>query len=93
LNNAYNSSSGTLDTRLNLEELRSPPILLVCELLRRATPRPVPATLADTCRALEHELTGAVPLPSVAEVITVLQAGQPPPVPMLALPTVPPGQR
>lgn len=93
LNNAYNSSSGTLDTRLNLEELRSPPILLVCELLRRATPRPVPATLADTCRALEPELTGAVPLPSVAEVITVLQAGQPPPVPMLALPTVPPGQR
>ena len=87
--NAYNASSGTLDTRLNLEELRSPPILLVCELLRRGTPRPVPATLAHTCRALEPQLTGAAPLPSVAEVITALQEGQPPPLPMLALPTVP----
>lgn len=93
LNNTYNSSSGTVDTRLNLEELRSPPILLVCELLRRATPRQVPATLADTCRALQPQLTGAAPLPSVAEVITALQAGQPAPLPMLALPTVPRGQR
>jgi len=78
LSNAYNASnatSGTLDTRLNLEELRSPPILLVCELLRRATPRPVPATLADTCRALEPQLTGAAPLPPVAEVITAVLAG------------------
>lgn len=89
LNGAYNASSGTLDTRLNLEELRSPPILLVCELLRRSTPRQVPATLADTCRALEPQLTGAAPLPSVATVITALQAGQPPPLPLLALPTVP----
>jgi phospholipid/cholesterol/gamma-HCH transport system substrate-binding protein len=92
LNNAYNASSGTLDTRANLEELRSPPILLVCELLRRGAPRQVPATLAETCRALEPQLTGAAPLPTVAQVITALQAGQPPPLPMLALPTVPGGQ-
>jgi phospholipid/cholesterol/gamma-HCH transport system substrate-binding protein len=89
LSNAYNSSSGTVDTRANLEELRSPPILLVCDLLRRGTPRQVPATLAETCRALEPQLTGAAPLPSVAQVITALQAGQPPPLPLLALPTVP----
>lgn len=92
LNNAYNSSSATLDTRVNLQELRSPPILLVCELLRRGTPRQVPATLAETCRALEPQLTGAVPLPSVAQVITALEAGQPPPLPLLALPTVPRGK-
>lgn len=92
LSNTYNASSGTVDTRANLEELRSPPILLVCELLRRATPRQVPATLAETCRALEPQLTGAAPLPSVAQVITALQAGQPPPLPMLALPTVPGGR-
>ncbi|MDQ2880843.1 MAG: MCE family protein [Actinomycetota bacterium] len=92
LNNAYDSSSGTLDTRINIEELRSPPILLVCELLRRSTPRQVPATLAQTCRALEPQLSGAVPVPSAAEVITALQAGQRPPVPMLALPTVPAGK-
>jgi phospholipid/cholesterol/gamma-HCH transport system substrate-binding protein len=93
LNNAYNASSGTLDTRANIEELRAPPILLVCELLRRSTPRQVPATLARTCAALEPQLTGAVPLPTAAQVITALQAGQPPPLPLLAVPTVPGGLR
>jgi ABC-type transporter Mla subunit MlaD len=93
LNNAYNASSGTLDTRLNIEELRAPPILLICELLGRSTPRQVPATLARTCAALEPQLTGAVPLPTAAQVITALQAGQPPPLPLLALPTVPEGRR
>jgi virulence factor Mce-like protein len=93
LNNGYNSSSGTLDTRLNIEELRAPPILLVCELLRRSTPREVPATLARTCGALEPQLTGAVPLPTAAQVISALQAGQPPPLPLLALPRVPGGRR
>ena len=89
LNNAYNASSGTLDTRPNIEELRAPPILLVCELLRRSTPRQVPATLARTCAALEPQLTGAVPLPTAAQVITALETGKPPPLPLLALPTVP----
>ena len=93
LNNAYNASSGTLDTRPNIEELRAPPILLVCELLRRSTPRQVPATLARTCAALEPQLTGAVPLPTVAQVISALEAGQPPPLPLLALPTVGGGRR
>ncbi len=92
LNNANNTSSGTLDTRLNIEELRAPPILLVCELLRRSTPRQVPATVARACQALEPQLTGAVPLPSAAQVITALEAGQPPPLPLLALPTVPGGR-
>jgi phospholipid/cholesterol/gamma-HCH transport system substrate-binding protein len=93
LNNAYDASSGTLDTRLNIEELRAPPVLLVCELLRRSTPRQVPATLAQTCRAWEPQLSGAVPLPTAAQVITALQAGQPPPLPLLALPTVAGGRR
>jgi virulence factor Mce-like protein len=93
LNNAYNASSGTLDTRANIEELRAPPILLVCELLRRSTPRQVPGTLARTCAALEPQLTGTVPLPTAAQVITALQAGQPPPLPLLAVPTVPGGPR
>lgn len=86
---AYNAASGTLDTRANIEELRAPPILLVCELLRRSTPRQIPQDLADTCHRLEPQLTGAVPLPSVAQVINSLQAGKPPPLPLLAVPTVP----
>ena len=63
------------------------------ELLRRSTPRQVPATLARTCAALEPQLTGAVPLPTVAQVISALEAGQPPPLPLLALPTVRGGRR
>jgi hypothetical protein len=53
----------------------------------------VPATLAQTCAALEPQLTGVVPLPAAAQVITTLQAGQPPPLPLLALPTVAGGRR
>lgn len=90
--NAYNASSGTLDTRLGIQELRAPPILLVCELLRRSTPRDVPAELAQTCARLEPQLSGAVPLPPVADVISALEAGQPPPLPLLAVPTVPPSR-
>ncbi|MGH3793669.1 MAG: MCE family protein [Pseudonocardiaceae bacterium] len=87
--NAYDAESGTLDTRANLEELRAPPILLVCELLRRSTPRNMPPSLAQTCKQLEPQLTGAVPLPSATDVISALEAGQPPPLPLLAVPTVP----
>ncbi|MGQ0773206.1 MAG: MCE family protein [Pseudonocardiales bacterium] len=90
--NAYNASSGTLDSRANIQELRAPPILLVCELLRRSTPRDVPPTLAQICARLEPQLSGAVPLPPVADVISALEAGQPPPLPLLAVPTVPRGR-
>lgn len=89
VNNAYNAASGTLDSRANLEELRLPPILLVCELLRRATPAQLPPGAAESCRQLEPQLSGALPLPSAAEVISALQAGQPPPLPLLAVPTGP----
>ncbi|MGH3940745.1 MAG: MCE family protein [Pseudonocardiaceae bacterium] len=87
--NSYNASSGTLDSRANIQELRAPPILLICELLRRSTPREIPPTLAQTCARLEPQLSGAVPLPPVADVISALEAGQPPPLPLLAVPTVP----
>jgi hypothetical protein len=82
---AYNGSSGTLDTRANLNELSMPIPALVCELLRRSGP--VPPELATACGKLAPVLDGLVPLPTAAEVITSLQNGQLPPVPGLALPT------
>ena len=91
LANAYNGSSGTLDTRANINELTLPPIVLICELLRRGTPVGLPTTISDTCTEAEPILSGAVPLPSATEVITSLQAGEAPPVPGLALPTDPAG--
>ncbi|GAA1315072.1 MCE family protein [Pseudonocardia xinjiangensis] len=89
LANTYNGSSGTLDTRADVNELSLPPIVLVCQALKRGTPADLPQDLADTCSQLEPVLSGAVPLPSAAQVITALQSGQAPPVPGLALPTEP----
>ncbi len=89
LANTYNGSSGTLDTRADVNELSLPPIVLICQALKRGTPADLPPDLADTCSQLEPVLSGAVPLPSAAQVITALQSGQAPPVPGLALPTDP----
>lgn len=90
LANAYNGSSGTLDTRANINELTLPPLVLVCELLERGTPEALadlPLTVADACAALGP--IEELPLPSAAEVITSLQAGEVPDVPGLALPESP----
>ncbi|MBW0090841.1 MCE family protein [Pseudonocardia sp. KRD-184] len=90
LANAYNGSSGTLDTRLNINELTLPPLALICELLERGTPEALadlPITIGTACEQLGP--LDQLPLPSAAEVITSLQAGQLPPVPGLALPTAP----
>jgi ABC-type transporter Mla subunit MlaD len=88
LANTYNGASGTLDTRANINELSFPPVLFLCTMLRRSGP--VPANLTDACNALEPVLSGAVPLPSAAAVITSLQQGTVPPFPAMAVPVEPP---
>jgi phospholipid/cholesterol/gamma-HCH transport system substrate-binding protein len=90
LANVYNGSAGTLDTRADINELTLPPVVLICEVVGRTTPPDLPESLDRVCTDLEPVLSGAVPLPSPAEVITALQAGSPPPVPGLALPIEPP---
>jgi phospholipid/cholesterol/gamma-HCH transport system substrate-binding protein len=91
LANSYNGSSGTLDTRANINELSYPPILTLCTQLKRATPEQLAPfkSVVDTCSGLAPVLDGAVPLPSAAQVLSSLTQGQAPPVPGLALPTVP----
>lgn len=84
LANTYNAASGTLDTRADINELTFPPAALACLLAERASPGDLPPDLAATCAELDE-----VQFPSAAEVITALQAGKPPPVPGLALPTEP----
>lgn len=89
LANTYDATSGTLSTRANLNELASPPIYLICELLATGAPNPI----GDALEGLP-ELCGSLPLantlPSVQQILTALQAGQAPPVPGLALPVAPP---
>jgi phospholipid/cholesterol/gamma-HCH transport system substrate-binding protein len=79
--NAYNGSAGTLDSRGNINELNQPPIVLVCGLLRQL-PSGVPAALANVCDGLAPVIQGLVPLPSPAEVISSLQQGKLPPLPL-----------
>jgi phospholipid/cholesterol/gamma-HCH transport system substrate-binding protein len=76
--NTYNASSGTLDARADLNDLTQPPIVMVCRLLKQTTPANIPSILADACGKLAPVLQGAVPLPSVAQVINGLQSGNVP---------------
>ncbi|MCT2587247.1 MCE family protein [Actinophytocola gossypii] len=80
--NAYNGSSGTLDARPDLNELSQPPIVMICRLVRQGTPAELPPTLADTCDTLAPVVEGLVPLPSTQEIITALEAGEMPPIPL-----------
>lgn len=80
--NSYNGSSGTLDARADINELSEPPIVLLCGLLRQETPSKLPQTLADTCDQLAPVVKGLVPLPSPAAVLTALQSGKLPPLPV-----------
>ena len=92
LYDTYNGSSGTLDTRADINELANPPLVTLCKLLGtpggKATAG-VPAAVTDACGSLSSLVSGAVPLPSATDVLTALYANQPPPVPGLALPTAP----
>ncbi len=90
--NTYNGSSGTLDTRADINELANPPLVTLCKLLGTPggkAPAGVPAAVTDACGSLSSVVSGAVPLPSTADVLTALYANQPLPVAGLALPTVP----
>jgi phospholipid/cholesterol/gamma-HCH transport system substrate-binding protein len=93
LANAYDAESGTLATRGNINELALPPMELVCELVARGTPDQLPTELEELCARLEPAVSEAVPAPSLAEVITSLEQGEPPPMAGLAVPSVPEGGR
>lgn len=80
--NSYNGSAGTLDARADLNELTQPPIVMICRLLETGAPAQVPPVLADTCEGLASVVDGVAPLPPVADVLTALQSGELPPLPL-----------
>lgn len=80
--NSYNGSSGTLDARADLNELTQPPIVMICRLLRTGAPAEIPPVLGETCENLASVVDGAVPIPPVADVLTALQSGELPPLPL-----------
>jgi phospholipid/cholesterol/gamma-HCH transport system substrate-binding protein len=92
LQNAYNASSGTLDTRADVNELTQPPLVTVCKLLQQGQPKQVPAFLSTACGQLAPVLSGAVPLPSAAQALSALQQGKLPPLPLPVVGTLLSGQ-
>lgn len=86
--NTYNGSSGTLDTRADINELANPSLVTLCQLLGKAAPAQIPANVGALCGALQPLSDGTKALPTTQQVLTALYAGQPPPVAGLALPTV-----
>jgi virulence factor Mce-like protein len=75
--NAYNASSGTLDARADINELTSPPIVAVCDLVDQLANDKLPKELLSLCGTLSK----AVPIPSGAQVISALQQGTLPTLP------------
>ncbi|NYH78601.1 virulence factor Mce-like protein [Actinopolyspora biskrensis] len=91
LQNSYNAASGTLDTRANLNELRQPPLVLLCKLLKQVRPESgndaselanVPEGLRSGCESAQNFLDGGGKLPNPAETISKLQRGQRPDLPL-----------
>ncbi|WP_019852788.1 MCE family protein [Actinopolyspora mortivallis] len=91
LQNSYNAASGTLDTRANLNELRQPPLVLLCKLFRQIRPEgggqraravEVPRGLSSGCESVREFLGNGGQLPNPAETISELQRGGRPDLPL-----------
>jgi phospholipid/cholesterol/gamma-HCH transport system substrate-binding protein len=83
--NTYDAPSASIAVRGTFNELTYPPIMMACVVLRLSTPKNVPAVLADTCQKLAPVLDGTLKLPSPNDVISSLQQGK---LPALPLPLV-----
>lgn len=88
LANIYDATTGTLNTRANINELANPPIYMLCNLVATGAPQPAADVLKlkDICA----KLPPIASLPSVQQVITGFSNGQSP-IPGLVLPGLPAG--
>jgi virulence factor Mce-like protein len=79
--NSYNAQGGTLDARLNVNELSAAPGALLCTLAARGTPGGLPKSLQDACNQFAQALDGNGTLPTISDIIAALQGDAPPPLP------------
>ncbi|MCX2730408.1 MCE family protein [Saccharopolyspora sp. NFXS83] len=80
--NAYDSASGSVAVRANINELTNPPVLMVCKLLEHSTPAQIPPELRNACGELSGVLDGTLRLPSAGEAVHHLSQGELPPLPL-----------
>jgi virulence factor Mce-like protein len=78
----YDSASASFAIRGNLNELTYPPVLMLCRTIAAGTPTQLPKTLSDLCAQLAPYLDGTLGLPTVAEALAALSAGELPPLPL-----------
>jgi len=79
--NSYNATGGTLDARLNVNELSAGPGAILCTLAIRGTPGGLPPSLQDACNKFAQALDGQGTLPDVSDIIAALQGDKAPPLP------------
>lgn len=79
--NSYNAAGGTLDVRLNVNELDAAPGALLCMLANRSTPGELPKSLRDACAKFAQALDGNGTLPDISDIIAALQGDKAPPLP------------
>jgi virulence factor Mce-like protein len=73
--NAYNASGGTLDVRIDVNELQQAPGALLCTLIDRGSPAQLPQSLIDACKDFIGNLGKGIP--SIADLLSIFQ-GNPP---------------
>lgn len=78
----YDSASASFAIRGNLNELTYPPVLMLCRTVAAGTPAQLPKTLSDLCTQLAPYLDGTLGLPTAAEALAAISAGELPPLPV-----------
>lgn len=78
----YDSASASFAIRGNLNELTYPPVLMLCRTIAAGTPTNLPKTLSDLCAQLAPYIDGTLGLPTAAEALAALSAGELPPLPL-----------
>jgi phospholipid/cholesterol/gamma-HCH transport system substrate-binding protein len=80
--NAYDAASGSVAVRGAFPELALSPVLMLCTLAHRGLAGTLPPEVTSACGQLAPILDGIVPLPSVADLLSDLQQGETPAIPL-----------
>ncbi len=87
LANSYNAYGGGLETRMNLNELADPSLLLCKAIGGAAVPADVlaliPPEFVTACDTLVDQLGVGLGLPTPADVLAAVQRGELPPIPIV----------
>jgi len=73
---AYNAAGGTLDVRIDINELQATPGALLCTLVGRTAPGGLSASLIKTCSQLTKALSLGGKVPDLSDLLALLQGNK-----------------